>query len=69
MDSNENGENGGRVAYVAKKGEGHQKLKLGFGEGHTSFRKHYCSLRIKINNQKIYIIPQTSPLHSKHFKL
>ena len=31
--------NGGRVIkfYIAKKGEGHQKFKLGFGKGDTIF--------------------------------
>ena len=50
-------------------GEGHQKFKLGFREGHTIFSKNCCSLKIKINKQTKYIIYQTSPLHSKHFKL
>ena len=51
-------------------GEGHQKFKLGFREGHTIFSKHCCSLKIKINKQIKYIIKQISPLQcSEHFKL
>ena len=49
---------GGRVIkfYVAIGREGHQKLKLGFGEGHTIICKHCCSLKIKINKQIKYIL-------------
>ena len=40
------GANGRRVtkAYVAKRG-GPPKITLGFGEGHTIFCKHCCSLK------------------------
>ena len=37
-------------------GEGHQKFKLGFREGHTIFSKHCCSL--KINKQNILFTKQ-----------
>ena len=50
----------GHYILCNQKGEGHQKFKQGFVEGHISFRKHCCSLKIKINKQM-------SPLHSKHF--
>ena len=36
---------GGGVVIKIYVGEGHQKFKLGFREGHTTFCEHCCSLK------------------------
>ena len=40
---------GGSLHFMQPKRGGHPKFKQGFGEGHIFFRKHCCSLKIKIN--------------------